>query len=386
MLELYLAGSVSQTIERARALSTLFDRAHHRDYDGLRQLCSQKLSETLAGLRQLQSETIVDEALQSPRRLRAFRRHCDRLEEIETIGATALATVQPEAEFLNAVVRSICGDIAYPLIPPVVSNLSTSHFYIRADYNLLTVPLLEGRYFLHLADIYHELAHPLLHPAYNDRPVLEPYRKAFGSAKIALAKQTAASILEAKRAHAVRPVQDQFLVWGRLWQTYWLEESFCDIFAALTCGPAYAWSHYHLAIKKGYEAFEVPTNRIETHPADDARMRMILAALTRIGFAAECATIQAAWENLMDHRSERAEPEYRQCYPDHLIETIVDLAHRGIEAIGTQLAVPGALTPWAERLDMAWQVFWQQPDRYNAWESEHMRLAAGAMGIRRSYP
>jgi hypothetical protein len=383
MLELYLAGSIPQMIERARALSMVFDRGHHRDYDGLRQHCSQKLSETLVGLRQLQNETIVDESLQLPRRLRAFRRYCDRLEEIETIGATALATVQPEAEFLNAVVRSICSDIAYPLVPPVVSNLSNSHFYIRADYNLLTVPLLEGRYFLHLADIYHELAHPLLHPNYDDRPVLEPYRKAFGLAKIALAKHTATSILEAKRAHAVRTIQEQLLFWGKLWQIYWLEESFCDVFAALTCGPAYAWSHYHLAIKKGYQAFEVPTDEVETHPADDARMRIILAALSRIGFEKECKAISAAWENLMDYRGERAEPEYRRCYPETLIQTIVDLAYGGIEAIGAQLAVPGALTPWAERLDKAWVAFWKDPSGYSAWENEQIRLATGALGVRR---
>lgn len=382
MLEQYLAGSISQTIERARALSMLFDKAHHRDYDGLRQHCTQKLSETLTGLRKLQQELIVDEKLQSPRRLREFRRYCDRLEEIETIGATALATVQPEAEFVNAVVRSICSDISYPLVPPIVTHLSASHFGILADYNLLIVPLLEGSYFLHLADIYHELAHPLLHVTYDDRPVLEPYRKAFTIAKIAVVHHTAKAILDAKRARAVRAIEDQFLRWGKLWQTYWLEESFCDVFAALSCGPAYAWSHYHLAIKKGQHAFSVSLDRLDTHPADDARMRIILSALTRIGFDEECAVLRTAWTNLMDHRGERAEPEYRQCYSDDLIEKIVDIAHGGIEAMGINLAVPGALTPWSDRLDKAWRSFWEDPEHYSVWEREQMRLLVSTMARR----
>ena len=298
------------------------------------------------------------------------------------MSATALATVQPEAEFLNAVVRGICSDIAYPLVPPIVTHLSASHSN-RADYNLLIVPLLEGNYFLHLADIYHELAHPLLHASYDDRPVLEPYRKAFTIADFAVRQHTATSILAAKRAHSVKSVQNQFLLWGQLWKTYWLEESFCDVFAALTCGPAYAWSHYHLAIKKGYDAYEVPVDRIDSHPADDARMRVILAALSRIGFSKECTTIGNAWKDLIDRRGERAQPEYRQCYPDDLVTAIVDIAYHGIEALGMNLAVPGALTSWSERLDKAWLSFWKDPDRYSLWEREQMRILSGTIGTRR---
>lgn len=383
MLESYLKGSIIQTISRARQLSRVIDKPYPPHYDGLRHLCSQRLQETLDSLIALERELIVNEEIQTPRRLRVFKRNCEQLEEIETIGATALATAQQEASFLNATVRAICDDIGYPLVPPTVANMSTSHFGIYAEYNLLIVPLLESRYLLHLPDIYHELAHPFLHGRYENRSVLDGYRYALKTAMVAVSQHTRSAVLSAKRERASAGIELQYLFWGQSWQKYWLEEFFCDIFAALTCGPAYAWSHYHLAIKQGDGAFSTPTDKKQTHPPDDARMRIILLSLQKLGFGDECVVLAGAWSDMLARRGERAEPEYRQCFPDSLLQTIVDLAHVGVESMNINLAVPGALTRWSERLNEAWTVFWRDPEAYSNWERARIKILEETTGPRR---
>jgi len=81
-------------------------------------------------------------------------------------------------------------------------------------------------------------------------------------------------------------------MWELLWPKFWLTEFFCDLYAVYTPGPAFAWSHLHLYMKAGSDAFMLPDGvRNITHPADDARMRALLQALKGSGFQAEAARI-----------------------------------------------------------------------------------------------
>jgi hypothetical protein len=60
--------------------------------------------------------------------------------------------------------------------------------------------------------------------------------------------------------------------------------------------------------------------------------------------------------------------EYRRCFPGTLLETIVDKAHQGIQALGCQLAQPGMQEPIRKLLNDAWAEFWQASSSYVAWE------------------
>ena len=61
---------------------------------------------------------------------------------------------------------------------------------------------------------------------------------------------------------------------------FWMVEFFCDLFAVYTLGPAYGWAHLHLSAKRGGDPFDVPMLSASSHPADDARMRVMLVALS----------------------------------------------------------------------------------------------------------
>ena len=56
--------------------------------------------------------------------------------------------------------------------------------------------------------------------------------------------------------------------------------------------------------------------------------------------------------------------EYRRCFPETLLEAIVDKAHQGVQALGCQLAQPGMQEPMRKLLNDAWEEFWQAPSGY----------------------
>ena len=179
MVEEYLIGSIGQSQERARQLRQVVQRRYPREYDGLRQICLSKLDETQDTLQRLGSETVIDVALQTPRRVREFKRIVRQLNAIEGIGVFALSRTGQDDDFLNQFITEVCDEIDYPLICPTISRISQDYFHIYRGFNLLCLPLMESRFLLHLPDIYHELCHPFHQKQNADLPALESYHIAY---------------------------------------------------------------------------------------------------------------------------------------------------------------------------------------------------------------
>ena len=379
MIETYLIGSIGQSQERIRQLRQILQGPYRREYDGLRQICLMHLDAVQAALQYLAEETIVDTALQAPRRIREFKRIMEQLDAIENVGAFALSRVSQDDDFLNRLITDVCREIAYPLIPPVVSHISQDYFQTYVDFNLLCVPLIESRFLLHLPDIYHELCH-LFHREQNaDLPMLETYHVAFNRSRFEMVQHFRDSIVAADRLPGSGSKLYQLQLWHTCWTKFWMQEIFCDLFSVLIAGPAFAWSHYHLCVKRGGDPFETPLMFESTHPADDARMRVTLMMLRLIGFEEEGKQIEKAWRNFVDVMGYQPEVEFLQCYPETLLRKIVLAAKDGIEGICVVTAKPDSLTPIVGLLNSAWQKFWQAPEYYQAWEAaqfETLRLSA----------
>jgi hypothetical protein len=271
MIEEYLAGSIRQCIERVRQLRGIVQTRYPREYDGLRQLCLTKLDQAHIEFKALASERIIDMTIQTPRRVRAFKRLVEQLNNVEGIGVFALNRASAEDEFLNRLITNICTEISYPLITPVISHMSQDYFHIYPEFNLLCLPLIESRFLLHLPDVYHELCHPLHRNL--DLPTLEAYQNAFKRSLFEKVEHFENEIVAAERLRNQEAHVFQLQLWRTCWVKYWMEEFFCDLFGVLTAGPAYAWSHYHLCVKRGGDPFQTPLMFESTHPADDARMR-----------------------------------------------------------------------------------------------------------------
>jgi hypothetical protein len=147
-----------------------------------------------------------------------------------------------------------------------------------------------------------------------------------------------------------------------------MTEFFCDLLATYTLGPAFAWAHLHLVAKRGIDPFHVPIAGLSSHPADDARMRAMLCALSVAGFVDESERISNRWQTLLSHLGAKAEPEYHRCYPDSVIQTLAAQAKEVL--VGTNLRIAELRTndPVHCLLNEAWTMFWKDPSSYVSWE------------------
>jgi hypothetical protein len=371
MIEDYLSGSIRQSIERIRRLRGIVQSRFPREYDGLRQICLGKLEQMLVELNALAAERIVDPELQTPRRIRAFKRLVEQLKTVEGVGIFALDRVNTADTALNRLITEICTEINYPLINPVVSHMSQDYFHIYSDFHLLCLPLIESEFLLHMPDIYHELCHPLHRNL--DLPNLGSYARTFKKCLFDAVAHFNREAIAADRLRNQEARLFQIQLWRTCWAKYWMEECFCDLFGVLTVGPAYVWAHYHLCIKRGGDPFATPLMRETTHPADDARMRAMLRMLCLLGkFESEVVLIERAWREFIDAMSYRAVAEYYLCYPDTQIDSIARAAKDGVEGIGIDLATSSTKARVRDSLNDAWRAFWQSPADYPTWEVEEV--------------
>jgi hypothetical protein len=156
---------------------------------------------------------------------------------------------------------------------------------------------------------------------------------------------------------------------------------FCDLFAAFTVGSAYGWGHFHLHVGCGGDPFLVPKRSPTEHPADAARMDVILRALRRVSFSQDATAIQSHWQQLLSTIRASETAEYRRCFPETLLEMIVDKAHQGVQALGCQLAQPGMQEPIRKLPNDAWAEFWQAPAGYAAWEKREADKLGKLLGV-----
>jgi hypothetical protein len=363
----YFTGAVLQLLARAGHLNTRVRRDLEREFHILVSACQAEVARITGNLRFLLEEPAMRLPANQPERLRMFRRAVADLDLVETVGFAALERANKEDLRLNALMDRIRLEVNYPLLPPVVTSLSKAYFGIFPGLNLLCVPLTEGRFLLHLPDLYHEIAHPLLRAGNN--PVVEPFRQAHDRVMRAAVGYLDEELRVEERRRGPPQLVPTLECWVRCWVS-WSVELLCDLFGALTVGPAFAWSHLHLAAKRGGDPFAVPSFAPTSHPPDGARMALVLKALARAGFTAEVARVDRRWQGYVALSGGRAEPEYRRCFPDHLLEEVCRAGVDGVAALGCRLAAPASAGEVYTVLNRAWKEFWRDPAGYGAWEQD----------------
>lgn len=361
----YFEGSVRQHLERGRRLLTRIPRNLPREFHLLAQNCERDVGSILDQLETLLSDARMRSAPYQPERLRQFRRRVREMNYLEVFGIAALERSNTHDAFLNQLIERIRIEISYPLLPPVVTSLSQSYFHIHPQLRLLSVPLSEGDFLLHLPDLYHELAHPLIIERHN--PIVRPFQD---TASIGIDR--ALGYIQKEQQKEDRRRSPHMLgiylhTWEKSWWM-WAIEFFCDLFAIYTTGPAFAWAHLHLFAKLGDNPYRVPTMAQLTHPADDARMKVMLFALNVAGFRQEADMINKRWNELVSLSGARPDPEYRRCFPNQILQQMAQDAYDGVSAIGCRIASPETDDPIYCVLNEAWTEFWRSPMDYVIWE------------------
>jgi hypothetical protein len=371
MLAEYFQATLPQLVERARFLKGKIPRGLPRDYEALIRACESSLDDLMAQFRTLQKAPPTASAAIEHARLRQFRRAVVDLDHLETRAIAVLQHAKDDDHHANRLLYKICQEIAYPVLTPTVSTLSSSYFSIDPKLNVLFIPPAEGNYLLHLPDLYHELGHPLL--THRDHPVLDPLRTRFLNCNAAVHDYFAAQRAKEDARRGPRGFKADYDVWEAYWITYWLTEFFCDSFAAYTVGPAFVWSHLHLYMKQGGDAHELPgAVRLATHPADAARMDLMLRVLRRAGFDSATAQVSLRWRKALAYGHTEPGANYHHCYPDELLELVCARACEGFSDIGCRQARSDTADPIHAILNESWARFWREPSSYYAWEKEEV--------------
>ncbi|MEN4012454.1 MAG: hypothetical protein ROW48_10500 [Bellilinea sp.] len=361
----YFTGSIIQHQERAKRLLERIPPNLPREFHVLVQKCNDELSRLLDGLKFLLEDPRMQMIEYQPERLRRFRRIVDQMGLLETTAIAALERHNCDDLFLNRFIETIKQETQYPLLPPVVTSLSQQYFHIFPNLNLLFVPLSEGDFLLHLPDLYHEIAHPLVTERYNRR--VKPFQDAISNALDIVLEYVEEEQQKEERRRGPQKLFFYFYLWEKSWLE-WTTEFFCDIFAICTIGPAFAWSHIYLCAKYGQDPFIVPTAHLVSHPADAARMKSMLFALELLGFNEDVGKIQQKWDELIIISDAKPEPEYKRCFPDHILQKITTTAVNGVNGLGCQVASLNSNGQIYCLLNNAWKMFWGDPQQYITWE------------------
>ena len=366
----YLDGAISHLQARANHLLGMVPRDRERDLDVLITKCQEELAGLQAHLEFLVEHPGFATGETQTLRLRRYRRAVEDLEIQESVVVAALHRWGAIDTQANRLAGKICQEINFPLPVPVVSCTSPrgAYYHTYTPWNLIVIPLAEGRFLLHFPDLYHELAH-LLFDARRD-PRVEAWQRAFHIARTDVLQYVSAELDKENRGSRPQSYQRYLMAWSGSWES-WLTEFFCDVFATCTLGPAFAWSHLHLCAGFTEDPYLVPRYMESTHPADAARMGVMLRVLEHIGHRSMAATIHDKWATVLHHLGAQVTPEYGRCYPSHVLDAIAKHATQGVTAISCTVFDGSAPeSSVGGTLNEAWAFFWRRPREYATWERE----------------
>lgn len=221
---------------------------------------------------------------------------------------------EPEV-FFYQLITQIYSEHRINALPPIVSTISNHDYYYWAVpyFEIIALPSGEEHSLLNLPDIYHEIGH-LLHSMFGGKSCeisVTTIDKHF-------AKEIVRVIDEGSAAHFQTTLEDA----KYLWAASWLEEFTCDLVGTYMTGPAYAWTNLKL-LSTGHGSTKI-FEYSESHPADEARMRIIILMLEKLQLTDDKNKVEAAWKIFLKDTEVFKPANYSLLYPQKLLQQIVD--------------------------------------------------------------
>lgn len=371
----YLEGLIIEQISRVDSLKMRLEKPLKiSELAVLKDRINSILDEQMVNLSKLLSELQERGVGTNNDILRQTRSIVRQIIEVETYGIAALEYQNEESEFLNKLAFKIHQEINFPLTSPSVCCISTNYYFTVPFANIIFVPLLESEYLLHLSDLYHEIGHLVVRHK-NQSPRLNAVKKSFEEAFTKITEYYVSLINEKTREKSPDEIPRTIRYLHEQWKS-WLVEFFCDLFAAYTLGPAYVWSHLHLSAKISDDIYQLSIILDQSHPADEARMRMLQHGLTNTKFSKELGVINTEWEKLKSFWAEPT-PEYQYAYPDELLKEISEIFLKGIHDSGFNVMAPEKISEEKDTvrttLNESWNKFWEcTMEEFRKWETERI--------------
>jgi hypothetical protein len=279
---------------------------------------------------------------------------------------------------LTSLCRRLAEQVRWPTPLPLIAAFSNQYYWTMPDLNLICAPATEGMTLLGLPDLCHELGHILLH-----------YEATFTGDFV---RDLAAYIAHEQRRVAAqqRPPEYQRLynLLFAQWHDAWLREFVADMVATYLMGAAFGWQHVRLCAGRSQGAYHPALGEAAEHPADEARLRGILAVLELMGAQEVRDGIDGLWHDYLAVSGETKPTDYEVCYPQRLIESLARHTVEGCRALGLrgfdQLVAPLKADDIPSLLSEAWQRFLADPQAYVDWEREQLQILWRDTGLSRS--
>lgn len=249
---------------------------------------------------------------------------------------------------------------------PIVGAFSTQYYWSQASFSIICAPATEADRLLGLPDLCHELGHLLL--AHRQATLEGDFRK--------LLEQYVEEVGDRARARAEPGEFHQRLeVVRSQWLDEWMREFICDMVATYLVGPPYGYQHLRLSTGGLRPAFAPGFGQLDTHPADEARMRAILAALRLMGSDRDGDRVREHWNAFMSATGARPTAGYDHCYPDRLINGLAERCVEGCRTLGLRPFTEAHSSPGTigVMLRTAWDRFLADPSGYRTWEEQALR-------------
>ncbi len=266
--------------------------------------------------------------------------------------------------FFYQVITQIYSEHRISALPPIVSTISNHDYYYWAVpyFEIIALPSGEEHSLLNLPDMYQEIGH-LLHSMFGGKSC-----------------EVSASVIDKHFAkEIVRVIDDGTAIHFRetlelakyLWQASWLEEFSCDLVGTYMSGASYAWTNLKL-LSTGHGSTKI-FEYSQSHPADEARMRIIIFMLEKLGLTEDKNRVEVAWKVFLKDTEVFKPTDYALLYPQKLLHYIVDeffifyqnadlashpeLLHKGVHSISCLL-------------NDAWSTAQLNPTMYFAYETD----------------
>jgi len=295
-----------------------------------------------------------------PDHLRLFRRLAERVQLAENHALPHLERFTEHDTNLSGLAARMIAEANIPIVPPVVTASSSVYYWTMPFFYLISVPAGEPGSLLGLSDLGHEFGHILI--ATPEKSILPE------QVRVAVNDWFQDARHEATLAGA--PHARQLRVTGRQWMDNWLEEFACDVVGTYVFGRSFGLQHVRLCALLGGDPFEPGLGHEATHPADEARLRIIVSTLTSYGAAEDATAVSDLWDRFIAHQLGARPPQYGFCYP----EALLDLVAREVVAqcqsagIADSLMLRDKGNTVAAVLLNAWERFVADSRTFKEWE------------------
>ncbi len=308
-----------------------------------------------------------------PNYLLAFGELSQRASIVESYFLPFVERFSDRDSVLTRLTHRLTQQVRWPLDPPLVSAFSLQGYWTVAQLNLVCGPAAEADSLLGLPDLCHELGHILL--LHYEPLLLREFRR---DLRDYFARQQQRLRIQQRPTEYLRLYD---LLYEQ-WRDSWVLEFGADMIATYLVGPSFGWQHVRLCAGIASEVYVPGLGERAEHPADEARLRGVVALLNRVGGEEGVGELPALWGAYSAANGANRPADYDACYPDELLENLARRVSEGCAALGIR-PFPDVSDPATDipaLVNEAWDRFRGEPGSYSQWEQVTLSRIRAELG------